>query len=226
MTISYSVQLIVNREPPGVKIFENDPLFPSKQKPQINDDKLNDCIVSIRETMSDLSTATIVVQKALDAYQTACEARKQFEIKLTIEISEYNEFLWNHLLFLVHPPGSVESMAQTILPTRLRSPQILALSAQNGRSGADFAAYCLTLLQESTLNIHDQTQRIIKTQSVIASSPRNERASAAHNEELQQLDSKTKKYGFSAEGIMIPAGSDFRLPVTVSVVSLLSKISL
>ena len=159
--------------------------------------------------LCDKKDAMLGAQKAyIRAHDSCQKARLEFE---TLLVEHKNKMLRD--IWYLSIDCTDTTAADSIVPISLVNINDKMFNG-SFRSGAELAIENVKLLgtaiKEKSSHIFSKGLEGITCKAALPCTPR----------KYRQCESIVEKFGFSAEGIAIPAGGDFRLPVTVSQVKM------
>lgn len=226
MTFSYSVRLTVACKDPTVELAQEEELkhvaVPATRRP-IDTEKVDRYVTDIRLTVEALQRAKNEVRTALDACKTACLQTTEQRSRLVEAMHSHDSFVRDNIWYLASPPYYDDAVmdsseAAALLPVSIRP--IKSKTSESVVAGPDLAStslnYIYDAITQDTSNFRLGRQKLNSACTTPLSTTSGHISRASSFRSIADSTTATDKFSFSADGVVVPAGGDFRLPITVS----------
>lgn len=242
ITFSYSVRLSSSDSQ-----MDANPLVSLAASPErvsaVDQDKVDTQIGKIADSINILRELKEAMICAQASYLETCSMTRELKVRLGEESAAHLNQMCDRL-WLLSRDESDPASATSLLPYSVLASS-RGFPAEVGELGApELAAYCLKYYQETLYDKSTQwrngNQYVFQDESAEQFNSPQPSPNSSRNDLLsQRSDSFTPRgigssssrgsvevepYSFSAEGIVVPAGGDFRLPISVSQVCLVSYV--
>ena len=225
MTFSYSVRLTMACKDGTAEAIQgedaNHVAVPAPRR-TVDTMKVEKFASNIRRTIETLHRSKDGVLDALDMYKAACLHTVQHRARLVEAADAHDSTVRDCIWYLSSPPyydSSVmdSSQAASLLPVSVRA--IKSKANENPAVGPDLASMALTYYNEKIIHDASNFLQDRQKQNSACSTPLSSvsgHISRASSSRGLVDTTPTEKFSFSTDGVVVPAGGDFRLPITVS----------